>query len=240
MGSTVLYLYVNELVSDDIYQLCGRLFGSFFMSIFSISILTIDRLIAVPYALRYPSIITEFRANFLICFTWLAVTFLVVIQGAIYIGISAFIEARVRIYQLTSSFILGTFVLFIGNLRLYLVVRSKQQCSRNYETQSTILPRNTGVVGEKTNMDRPHKSLVKTFSDSKILFWMTIIFVVCLLPIVIFYVAYLNNKVGNAYLYTYIICMTLAASNALFNPVMYLMKRKDFRKRFSELFIQCK
>ena len=91
IGNILHYLFHKGLVNKDIMQLCGTLpiFGSFFMSILSLSLMTADRFIDVVYALRYHSIMTEFRANLLVvCFTWLTVAMILITQSAIHLTIS--------------------------------------------------------------------------------------------------------------------------------------------------------
>ena len=130
IGAILNCLYVKGLVDGDIVYLCGvlPLFGSFFMSILSLSTLTADRLIAVIYALRYNSIMTELRANLLVCFTWLTVAIILVIQGAVRSGISYLSqELAIRTYQLTTIFVIGTIALSYGNLRLHFIIRNKQR-----------------------------------------------------------------------------------------------------------------
>ena len=65
-GGILEYLEEYRLVPLHIMKLCGLLqvFGSFFLSILSFSILTTDRVIPVAYAILYNSIMTEFRAKF--------------------------------------------------------------------------------------------------------------------------------------------------------------------------------
>ena len=66
----LMYLFrvSGELKSMALWKFLGVLpfFGSAFMSIFSIGIMTADRFISVQNALRYNTIMTKFRAKILI------------------------------------------------------------------------------------------------------------------------------------------------------------------------------
>ena len=238
IGSILIYLHRCGLVGLEIAKLCGLLplFGSFFMSILSLSILTVDRLISVQCALRYHSKMTDTRANLLICLTWITVAVLLLIQGGIYLGVSWEMELTVRTYELTVFFVVGAFVLCIGNSKLHFVIRGKRRrISVVYEALDFNSPRH-----EKRASLSTAKNTLK-LSDSKICIWMTTIFIVCWLPTIIQYVAFMDfGKLDRPMPITYTICLSFATSNSLLNPVVYLIKRKDFRKLFCDLFINCR
>ena len=215
-GGILEYLFHRGLADETIKTLCGilPLFGSFFMSILSLGVLTADRLIAMVYTLKYHSIMTQSRVNLVICFSWIAVAVIIVIQGTLYLRLSSSLELAVRTYQLLVFFVIGTTVLIVGNLKLHFVISRKQ-------TESP----GTSVVGT-TKINRN--------MDSRICIWMVTAFVVCWLPLTVNYVVYLNGYPG--YL-RFVICMCIAASNSLINPIIYLAKRRNFRKRFRQFFI---
>ena len=239
-GGTLIYLQEFKLIPIEIMKLYGVLpvFGSFFMSILSLIILIADRLIAVVYALRYEYIITEFRANLLVCATWLVVAVILVIQAAIYIKISEEVEINVRIYELTTFFTFGTLVLSIGNIKLHFIIRKKRERISTSIRMAVI--DKTDTTEQNNGIFKLRKKLMRTLSDGRICIWMTVLFIICWLPAVIWYVAYTNGYLDHPITNTYTICISLAASNSLLNPVIYLFKRKDFRTLFRKLFIPCK
>ena len=110
VGTAFHHLYKKGLLSKEIRKLCGSLalFGSFYISILSLTVMTADRLIAVVYALRYHSIMKEFRANLLVCLTWITVVIILITQGAIYMEFSSYLELKIRSYQLSSVFTFGS------------------------------------------------------------------------------------------------------------------------------------
>ena len=244
LGSILFYLYQNGWLAEEIWKLCGSLpfFGSLLMSILSLSILTVDRLIAVVCALRYHSIMTEIRANLLVCITWIAVTLILVIQGSIYLGISSALELTIRTYQLVGFFIVGAFALGIANAKLHCIIRSKRKSLLNSGTGDSKPSVDAKATGSFKKLSlRPaqlQKNMARVFSDSRVCFWMTTIFVICWLPITAAYVAHINGYLNDTISYT--ICMSIANSNSLLNPLIYLIKRRDFRRRFNQLFVRCK
>ena len=228
-GGTLIYIRVNQgnaSVSLSIVKLCGLLplFGSFFTSILSLSILTADRLIAVVYALRYHSIMTDARANFLVCLTWFTVSIILIIQGGIYFGISVDTELKVRTYEFAAFFILTSIVLCTANAMLYFIVRRKRKDVSRLGAQN--IPGNTTL----------HRNLVKIFSDSKICIWMTIVFIICWLPMIVWYIGWDPSRLTTVFT----ICMSLSTSNSFLNPIIYLLKRKNFRKRFWKAICYCR
>ena len=239
-GNTFMYLVENELTDWHTVKLCGSLplFGSLIMSILSLTILSIDRSIAVVYALRYQSIMTNFRANVLVGIMWFTVIIIVVIQGGIYFGISWEMELKVRTYELTLFFTLGAIVLGIGNAKLYVIVRSKRQSLFITATKDVNCPRVVRCSGY--SITKVNKNMGRVFSDSKICVWMTSVFIVCWLPTIIYHIVLTSGELGRVITPVYTICIFFATLNSLLNPVIYLIKRKDFRKRFKELFIHCK
>ena len=238
IGSYIHYLYHKDLIDEDIVGLCGLLpiFVSFFMSISSLIIITFDRLIVVVYALRYHSIMTDFRANLLICITWLMVPVILITQGAIYLGLSISLELKVRTYQLTTFFIIGTTVLSFGNIKLHFVIRRKKEKTLVNETPNTESPIDTNP---RSRGIKPTKDMGMIVSNSRLCLWMIAVYVMCWLPVTVDYVVYSVGYQDPDDL-RFTICICIAASNSLINPVLYLVMRKDFRKRFGEMFTHCK
>ena len=238
VGAVLYYLQIMGSVTEKLRKLCCTLplFGSFYLSILTLGVLTMDRLISVVYPFRYHSLLTEVRANALVCSTWLAVAMILIIQGGILLGLSASIELEVRTYQLTFFFILGLFVLCVGNIKLYRIIRSKQ------DRGSTVGSGNNNYLQSKKvicygNIPQP-KRISGVFSYSKICIWMTTVFIICWLPLTLEYTCYINFCYPESRIY-YIFCLCLANINSFLNPVIYLMNRRTFRTRFCMLVMLC-
>ena len=237
IGGVLSYLAAHGKFEMKIEILFGRLplFGSFYMSILSLGFLTMDRFIAVVYALRYHWIMTTFRVRLLVFSTWVTVIATLLVQGGIFIGISWVIEVEVRAYQLATFFVLATFVLCVGNIKLHSIIRSKQQRVSAAETWCSSATHEP-VPAVSLNM-HPKRSIVRMSSESKICIWMTTIFIICWCPITIDYICYVNGILP--YTMYHISSIWLASLNSLLNPIIYLIKRKNFRTRFGILCISC-
>ena len=160
------YLVSREVKSMDTWKLFGVLpfFGSAFMSIFSIAIMTADRVISVHYALRYDSIMTRFRAKVLIAFTWVTTATIIFIQGIIYLSISSEAELIIRYYLLSIFVFMGGMFLVISNTKLYLVINKKVKGTS--EANSTnIRAQQDSTINDKILMTNSKE--MKTEYDSR-------------------------------------------------------------------------
>ena len=121
----ILYLTLAKLTM--VWKLCGVLptFGSFFISIFSLAMMTCDRLISVKYALRYPAIMTERRAKLCITATWLIVFAYLVVQSVVFAYVSPWVELKARSFAVGALFSISSLVLSVSNTILYQLVRKK-------------------------------------------------------------------------------------------------------------------
>ena len=226
-GGGLLYLVMKDYVAMQTWILFGilPLFLSFFMSILSLCILTVDRLIAVTYALRYHSIMTEFRANALICSIWVIAIMILLIHTGIYLGISKAFELKVRAIKLTGFYLLGTVILCFANM-LHFIIRNKQRRVNSFEMDTK-----TSKTLTDSNSSRLYRTTINP-SNSHICILMTAAFVICWSPITALYnLLYLDPP-----LQCFIFVMCLAATNSVLNPIIYFKKRKEFRARFRQLF----
>ena len=167
-----IFLVKGDMKSMDTWKLLGVLpfFGSAFMSVFSIGIMTADRLLSVENALRYNLTMTTFRAQMLIVLTWSATAVTLLIQGIIYFVISPETEWTIRLYLLGIFVFVGGTFLVITNAKLYLIVdarlkglvrinskRMKNQCglNQNGENSTTKSDSLTNMVaGSKSKNDQ--------------------------------------------------------------------------------------
>ena len=129
MAQVLMYLFLvsGEMKTMVAWKLLGVLsfFGSAFMSIVSVGVLTVDRLTSVQNALRYFTLMTTLRAKFLIALTWITTAAIIFIQGIIYLCISPETELIIRDYLLATFVFIGRTFLVIANLKLYLIVKVK-------------------------------------------------------------------------------------------------------------------
>ena len=212
-------------VSFKRWKLAGLLplFGSCFISILALVLMSLDRLIAVVYALRYHLIMTDLRINVLISLTWIISILILIIQGVTFLFISPELELEVRSYLLAIFFVAGAIALSIVNVRLYLVIHRKRR-----QTVIELKSVDLDITRWRRATSIPQKENV---SNSFICIWMTAIYFVCWLPVTVYYILHQNGYPGSRIFVTIVMC--LASANSLLNPVIYLIKRKAFRKRFA-------
>ena len=232
IGAILFYLLMNGHVSVSSWKLAGilPLFGSFFISILALGVMTLDKIAAVLYHLRYNSIMTNLRINLLIAITWLIPLSILFIQASLFFCMSPDVERKVRGYLLATFFAVGAITLVLANNKLYWIILRKRR-------EISILCKDVNISQVDFQMNRRSKlntlRLAKTnFSYSLICIWMTAIFIVCWLPITVFYLVLASGYPGSRTVST--IVMSLASINSLLNPLIYLMKRKDFRRRFGK------
>ena len=159
-----LYLASRTLESMDTWKLLGVLpfFGSAFMSIFSIGIMTADTLISVQKPLQYHSIMSLFRAKVLIILTWVATAAIIFIQGVIYLAISPKTEWVTRLYLLTVFVFTGGVFLAIANTKLYLVVRAILR-----RTSAAGSPKTKDGSDSKQDCKKPNTRRLETTASMK-------------------------------------------------------------------------
>ena len=217
----MLFLVVHEQMT--IWKLGGSLpfFASFFLSILSLGLMTTDRLISVTYSLQYAVIMTARRASILISLTWLTVVIITISQGVVYLTVSPWMELKLRCFLLGTIFFVGVVVLGLSNTVLYKLVRQK---ARNLRKTSV-----KALTGAK------YKTV--EVRNSNICILVTILFIFFWLPLSTYCIGLLMgfSKVpGSKTLAA--VGLTFAPTNALLNPCVYLLKRKDFRRCFRKLF----
>ena len=148
LAHLLMYLFrvSGEVKSMDTWKLLGVLpfFGSAFMSVFSIGIMTADRLISVQNALRYYTIMSKFRAKMMIVLSWFTTAIIIIVQGMIYLRVSPETELTARLYVLPAVVMIGGTFLVIANAKLYLIINSKLR------RISTITNKKTGCGSNQT------------------------------------------------------------------------------------------
>ena len=226
----LFYSATNGNISSDIWKLVGilPLFGSFFTSILALGIMSYDRLISVVYPLRYNIIMTTSMIKLCIISTWLILAFILTIQCTLFLSTSSTLEKMVRSYLLATFFVTGSITLMIANCKLYMVIQRKR---RNIAAQFHVSS-NSIVSRETQGREAGSQVQKENVSNSLICIWMTAIFIFCWLPITVYYVIRRNGYPGSRTFSTIVTC--LASFNSFLNPLVYLIKRKTFRKHFAK------
>ena len=230
VGATLFLLLVDGKTTGTVWKLCGILpfFGSFFVSVISLIIMTTDRLISVKLALRYTSIMTKDRAKLLIIATWLTVAIIICNQQMLFLFVSPWVELRTRCFLLGVLFFAGSTGLGASNAILYKTVRH----------QSEAIARKSTICYSRTaKLMRQMRLRIIDKRNSKICIWMTVIFIICWLPVSIYYcrLVFFPFHISNHGRTLLTVCVTLASASSLFNPCVYMINRKDFRVHLLQL-----
>lgn len=278
----VLLLLEKEKVY---YKLFGNIpiFSSIFVSVLSLVLLTVDRLIAIkkPYLYtsnRYTKIVLGF-----IVLTWFVPGLIIVQQSLIFIkddnGIAT--ELMVRSYLFVAFFIVGVIILIGSNWILFLRIRGYVKSLSKSVSQGRKLKGESGTDHNDTMWNhgevRPAASpqgkseinLAQDLSIAKrpgtggrispnigpknvqtsltrkqelkntsLLCLLTVVlFILSWLPLAGYRFCYAAGIGQNIpWLRRLSLCLTIA--NSLFNPVIYLLVRKEFRRYLKNLILR--
>ena len=209
-------------------------FGSFFISVSSLIIMTVDRLISVKFAYSYYSVMTRRRIIGLIVGVWTLVTILLVNQGVLFFVINdkGWTELRVRSTLLSIIFVIALVILSVTNTYLFIKVRritnsSTYQMSRSFSYVSNRV----GTI----QTPRP-KTVKKNTTSTKTCIWLTLLFIICWFPNAVYYLVWSSTQKAPGGRKLITVCLSLASVNSLMNPVVYLIQRKCFRHYLRNIF----
>ena len=112
-----------------IYKLCGLipLYGCMYVSVFSLILLTIDRLVAVKYPLSYDSFMAKSCIRVSVALCWIVPVLTTVSQMILYVTVGSVLELKVRNTVLTFVSLTGFFVLTTSNFILIQRVRKQRR-----------------------------------------------------------------------------------------------------------------
>ena len=231
--------------SQTVYKLIGviPLFGSMFISIFSITVMTLDRLIAIKIPLRHKNILTSKRVVRLILLCWLVPAFVTIQEICVYFAFSSKVELRVRGYILFVFFSIGSTLLTISNIYLYKTIERHACCMNNQ--RMAVLGRKRVQLNDaidsrsdqfciimlpnSTRERRFQKQTLNEIKAARLCIKITVIFIACWIPLTSYRLTYsLGKKIGIAWLRRLFLLM--AVSNSIMNPVVYLLTRSCFQK----------
>ena len=138
-GLTFLFMKKGSM-SVTVYKIGGvpPLFASFFMSILSLGIMTVERLISVTHPIRHRLTTMRKRIKIAICLCWITVIALMAIQGILFFLVSARIGLQVRCLLLGIFFIVGSIILSVSNTVLYRFVQ--RLTTKNQGAVSLVQP----------------------------------------------------------------------------------------------------
>ena len=236
-GGLIFFFMKKKLTTVTVYKLGGLLpiFGSFFMSILSLGLITTERLVAIQLPLRHRLMMTRERVKLAICVCWLIVISLMTINGILFLYASAWIELQVRCLMLGIFFVVGSIILSASNLVLYRIVQNRalKHCisaiGLHYFGHFSQVSRSKELQRFEATKRKDETS------SARVCIWMTVLFIVCWLPVTIYYLVWLALTANPAGRIGLTVCFALAGLNSFLNPVIYLFHGKDFRSYFQKM-----
>ena len=137
-----------------IYKLCGLipLYSCMFVSVFSLILLTIDRLLAVKHPLYYDSLMSNSCVTKSIALCWIIPILTTVSQMIIYVASGSRLELKIRNTMLTIICLTGFIILFITNYML--IQKYKKQRGRSAELKE-MSRHLTSAIEERLDNDVP-------------------------------------------------------------------------------------
>ena len=234
----IIFLFMTKASTTlTVYKIGGVLpfFGSFFMSILSLGLITTDRFIAIMLPLRHRLMMTRKRIKLAIGLCWLIVIILMTIQGLLFIFASARTEIQVRCLLLGIFFFVGSIVLSVSNTILYRTVRNRTAMHNLKVVGFHIFQHALQHSGSKKRQRFRSMKRKDETTRVRVCIWMTVLFIVCWLPVTIYYLIWLALTTNPAGRLGLTVCFALVGFNSVLNPVIYLLQRKDFRFYFRKM-----
>ncbi|XP_071494769.1 galanin receptor 2a-like [Diadema antillarum] len=221
---------------------CKVIYTSMFMwisvdaSIFTLTEIPIERLIAVAYPLHAKRILTRRRVSTVIFLNWLvaflANVFLLVISRVDATTQQCSLVHQSRAAQLSSGWILFMLQFFLPSLftlsMQLLTARALHRQSRQY-------------LGDKNQVDKLSPSMRHLVAKKRVmemLFIVVILFIICWGPSQCAYLAFNLGLLPTSYLYGPLnrALVILSFCNSCANPFIYTARYPEFRKAVVDLF----
>ena len=191
--------YVHQLSVITGYSLCG-------ISLLTITVLAVDRFLALHYHMRYATLVTESRVKYSLIIIWL-ISFLA--------SVIAFWDARVRWVTVGSIIIICLIISTFSYIRIYRIVR-RHQLHINTQQQAV----QSSDAENNLNIARLKRSAMSTF-----VFYIALI--ICYFPMyVLLALLGLSTKDWQTeweFFYTAVIM------NSSINPFLYCWRLSELR-----------
>ena len=174
------------------------------------SAIAVDRLLALLLHLRYKTVVTPFRATWVVISTW------------VFSGIFTIAKVRNgRAYDIASSVLTLCMLLvnFVVYFKIYLIARRHQRQNQHQQQE----PNNENIFSVK----RFRRSVFNLFLVHSFL-------VCCSMPHTIAMIMYLTGVITSPRLY--IATSTLVCLNSTLNPLLFCLRDREIRTAVKQLF----
>ena len=206
--SVPVYIALQVMLLSDKYISCSFLLGSFLLNFYlsgltcsTLTVISIDRYLAIYFHLRYQELVTERKVKITILSLWITV------------GLSMFFTLHQQLFKWSTSLFLALFtgiVLFVW-IRIYQVVRHHQsQIQDQLQIQQAW----------QLRMVRLIKSAINTV-------FILFMFIICYFPFSISLAIYEFDMYASnrTFIYTY----NLILLNSSINPLVYCWRNQEIR-----------
>ncbi len=225
-----------------VYRLVANipLFGSMFVSILSMAMLTADRLVAVKVPLRYASVVTSKRLEILITASWV-LPIILTIQQYLILGLWYRYELKVRGLLLLVFIAAGSVFLAIANSYLYAAVKKQWVWNKQNRPPGNDDENNqdSHPVVEGCAEDEPRKTwrcllhCAKVKKNdlrvSKECVVIIFVFICCWSPLTIYRVYHSLVTPPHIPVLRRLF-LIMASFTSIINPYIYFFRKKQFKK----------
>ena len=195
-------------------------------SIFTLTMTSIERWVAVVYPTKYKEIFTMQRTKLIIAISWMFSFFINTVSYYV-----TFVENHECILRYWSP----GYKKFLGYM--YFIVEyfvpMGLMMAANLKTIQALKLQAKALMARNESLNSPAFSLLRARRRViEMLLIVIISFFVCWTPDQIFFLLYNIDVISSKYLYGHIysIFVVLAYSNSCINPIIYAFKNKNFRK----------
>ena len=211
---TLLLTVVNELWSicrhvAVIFSVIGRVF--FYASLFTLTAISVDRLLALLLGLRYRQVVTLKRTRLIIITFWvLSSGFGTMTLFWNFLIISRYAAIVMLLCLVTSTF---------SHTKIFLTLRRHQSQVQGHVQQSN--------QRSELNIARFRKAVSTAL-------WLQLTLIVCYLPLVISTNLFRKTEPSSSYIVTLSYTITLIFLNSSLNPILYCWKIDEVRQAMKE------
>ncbi|XP_072181363.1 cholecystokinin receptor type A-like [Diadema setosum] len=205
-------------------------------SILTLTVIPLERYLAIAYPLRFKRLVTRKRVTIVIVTIWIS-TFMANLFLLVVTRVEGFKCVEIfpsRGTQLLVGFMLY-FVMFLFPALIMLI--SQAQTALVLHRQSRLYLREGGHQEEHSNPSAKH--LVAKKRVLKMLFVVVAVFILCWSSSQTAYLAYNLGVIPTTYLYSplYNFITVLAFCNSCANPIIYAVRNQAFRTAVKDLFM---
>eukprot|EP00794_Sanderia_malayensis_P009752 gene9752-10749_t len=248
LTGTVAWILVGTDSYIWIYRTVGiiPMFSSIFATLIILCLLTFNQLVAVVYPLRYNAIITNGRVTASIISAFVFAALFCINESVVYFLKDAKFELQVRSVFLVAAFILGVLILTASNYKLY---RAIQYQRRRLAPLMTISTRSISAACNRPLADYNIQRVALGFKSARLMkrrldlkrgtmcVWLVVVFVFTWMPIACYYFSRFCGRT-TAIKPLLRVSMTLATSNSILNPCLYLLHKKTFRSTLMQMLLR--